>query len=66
MIGSALNGIIRTNLYITPSDTYDYEPELGLRALGDSADEVYFDDFAYYIQTASGGSAGFIDVVVLD
>ena len=53
-------------MYITPSDTYDYEPELGLHALGDSADEVYFDDFAYYIQTASGGSSGFINAVVLD
>jgi len=53
-------------LYITPSDTYDYEPELGLHALGYSASDVYFDDFAYYIQTASGGSSGFIDVVVVD
>ena len=65
--GKEGNGIIRTNWYITPSVTYDYEPELGLHALGSDADETYFDDFAYYIQTASGSSSsGFINAVVLD
>ena len=54
-------------MYITPSETYDDSaPELGLYALGGSADEIYFGDFAYYIQTAGGGSAGFINALVLD
>jgi hypothetical protein len=68
--GKEENAIIRTNSYITPSETYDYEPELGLNALGNDADETYFDDFAYYIQTGGSSSgflsSGFINAVVLD
>lgn len=66
--GKELNGIIRTNLYVTASspETYntDDHPELGLHAFGDTAIDVYFDDFAFYIETGASGSAGFINTVV--
>jgi type II secretory pathway pseudopilin PulG len=44
--GKELNSIIRTNLYVTPYDVYDYPPELGVHAMGNDAINTYFDDLA--------------------
>jgi len=48
--GKELNAIIRTNLYLTPDDVYDYPSELGVHALGASASLTYFDDFGAIIR----------------
>ena len=65
--GKESNGIIRTGLWLSPVSTYEYEPEVGLHALGGSASTVYFDDFGYYTPDAGAGSVvpvGFVNAVV--
>jgi hypothetical protein len=44
--GNEENAIIRTNLYVTPDDIYDYPSELGVHSLGGDAIDTYFDDFS--------------------
>ncbi|MBW2637858.1 MAG: hypothetical protein JRC86_10115, partial [Deltaproteobacteria bacterium] len=48
--GKELNAILRTNLYVTPDDVYDYPPELGVHALGSDALDTYFDDLAILLK----------------
>ncbi len=64
--GKELYAIIRTNLYVTPDDVYDYPPELGVHSLGESASLSYFDDFGAKISGKSGEerAVGFLSPIV--
>jgi len=63
--GKELHAIIRTRLYVTPDDVYDYPPELGVHSLGASASLTYFDDFgAKIIGSGDERTVGFLSPIV--
>ena len=61
--GKELNSIIRSNIFTTCSDCTFSEPELGLHAMGNSLNYIYFDDFAVQTEIDTGSPRGFVQAI---
>jgi len=57
--GKDLNAIIRSNTFTTCTSCTFNQPELGLHAMGNSLNFIYFDDFAAQTELGTGSPSGF-------